>query len=153
MIEIEHKRVFLSGPMTGCKYNNVAEFARAHAIVKLAGATSVYNPAHQWLMERADAAEGKRHEDYMLDCVNELTRRNYDGKPYYHLLVSLPNWWMSEGAEHERDVAEHCGIECVDLDAIEADLVASWCEGLREEKQRSAGDGQKQRADTGQGLA
>lgn len=120
-MDLEGKRVFLSGPMTGREHFNVAAFATAHAIVKEHGARFVYNPAIQWLQERKEEAEGKTHEDYMLDCVNELTRRDFRNKPYYDILVSLPDWYHSEGAAHERDVAEHCGIECIDLEALVVD--------------------------------
>lgn len=121
-MNLEGKRVFLSGPMTGCRHYNVAQFATAHAIVaKDRGAAHVFNPAQKWVNEREEFARGKTHEDYMLDCVHELTRRDFRGKPYYDLLVSLPNWHMSEGAAHERDVAEHCGIECVDLETLVMD--------------------------------
>ena len=123
-MKLDGKRVFLSGPMTGHRHNNAAAFATAHAIVKELGAGFVYNPATAWLSQRKEWEEVKRHEDYMLDCVHELTRRDFRGKPYYDLLVSLQDWHTSEGASHERDVAEHCGINVADLEALvmEAEL-------------------------------
>lgn len=117
-MDLKGRRVFLSGPMTGLPHHNVDEFAQAHSIVKEAGADVVYDPGYAWLYERADVAKGKTHEDYMLDCIHELTRRAYTGKPYYDVLVSVGRWWESDGATKERDVAEACGIECVDVDTI-----------------------------------
>lgn len=117
-MDLKGKKVFLSGPMTGYPHYNVEAFAQAHAIVKEAGADFVYDPAYVWLKERADVAAGKEHEDYMLDCIHELTRRGFTGPSYYDVLVSIGRWWESDGATKEREVAEACGIECVDLDAI-----------------------------------
>lgn len=117
-MDLRGKRVFLSGPMTGLEHNNIAAFAVAHALAHESHAARVYNPAQMWANEPEGTYEDKTHEDYMLDCVNELTRRDYRGKPTYDLLVSLPGWRESDGASHERDVAEHCGIPCVELDDL-----------------------------------
>lgn len=111
-MSLNGKRVFLSGPMTGYLHYNVAEFATAHAIVKAQGAAAVYDPAQQWLNERAEIAKHRTHADYMLDCIHELTRRDYRGKPYYDMLVSIGDWCMRDGATQERQVAVSCGIEC-----------------------------------------
>ena len=121
-MDLTGKRVFLSGPMTGQEHNNVSLFATAYAIVKKErGASFVYSPAQAWLNERNEICEEKTHDMYMLDCIHELTRRDYTGRPYYDLLVSLPDWHRSDGAAHERDVAEHCGIPCIDLQDLIVD--------------------------------
>lgn len=117
-MNLNGKRVFLSGPMTGYPHYNVAEFATAHAIVKAQGATAIYDPAQQWLNEHAEIAKEKTHADYMLDCIHELTRRDYRGKPYYDMLVSIGDWHMSDGATQERQVAVSCGIQCCNLGDI-----------------------------------
>lgn len=123
-MDLTGKRVFLSGPMTGQEHNNVSLFAAAYAIVKKElGASFVYSPAQAWLNERNEISEEKTHDMYMLDCIHELTRRDYTGRPYYALLVSLPDWHRSDGAAHERDVAEHCGIPCIDLQDLIVDGV------------------------------
>ena len=80
----------------------------------------VFNPAHMWVMQTDEETERLTHEDYMRKCINELTRQAYrnDRCTYYDLLVQLPEWWASSGAAHERDVAENCGIRCIDLETL-----------------------------------
>ena len=117
------KRVFLSGPMTGLPDYNVAEFAKAHARLKEAGAKYVYNPALTYLCQRHDVAAAKEHQDYMLDCIHELTDRKKRSQGWetlvpkaYDALVRLPGWQDSDGARMEWEVAMACGIEIIDLE-------------------------------------
>lgn len=125
MIDVKGMRIFLSGPMTGRWLYNVSEFAEAHARLKQAGAKYVYNPALGYLCQKQEVAARKRHEDYMADCIHELTDRKKRTQGWedviplkYDMLVSLPGWEESDGATKERVVAEACGIECHDLEAV-----------------------------------
>lgn len=122
MTDVHGKRIFLSGPITGMDHHNVAAFAVAHDDLKEAGAAYVFNPAMRYLGQRPDLAAAKTHEDYMTDCIHELTDRKKRTQGWeqviprkYDLLVSLPGWEKSDGATEERAVAEACGIEVCDL--------------------------------------
>lgn len=57
--QFEGRRVFLSGPMTNVVFNNAPAFAKAHARLKELGATAIYDPALNWLMEveKVDATQ------------------------------------------------------------------------------------------------
>ena len=109
------KNVFLSGPMTGLKHNNVDDFARAHAIVRELGAKHVYNPAYMWLSQPLVMDDRTTHEEYMRRCVYELSRPAYGAVnvPYYEAVVFLDGWCDSPGANLEHEVAQACGIPCV----------------------------------------
>lgn len=116
---VEGKTCFLSGPMTGIEHYNVCEFARANAILKELGARRVYNPALMWLNERSDISGERTHEDYMLDCLHELTRRDFTGKPTYQVMVQLQGWKESDGARCEHVTASCIGILCVEMTELE----------------------------------
>ena len=122
MIDVSGKRIFLSGPMEGIEHNNVAAFAEAHDYLKGAGADYVFNPAIGYLCQSQRHARLRTHEDYMTDCIHELTDRRKRTQGWedlipckYDMLVSLPGWEESRGASTERAVAVACGIECRDL--------------------------------------
>ena len=125
MNSVKGKHVFLSGPMSNEPDYGAPAFAHAHAVVKRLGAYKVYNPAIQWLTERG--AE-RRHEDYMLDCIHELTSsegRNifsaYEPSPrIYSVIVMLPGWESSSGSRLEYAVAAACGMEVIELSELEA---------------------------------
>lgn len=125
MIDLNGKRVFISGPMSGLKRCNVAAFAEAHADIREAGAGEVFNPAINYLQEYGERADRKVHADYMADCLHELTKRKCFGltlREYapmkYDLLVSLPGWEESEGARFEREAAQACNIPVYDLEEV-----------------------------------
>ena len=117
------KSVYLSGPMSGLDHNNVQGFARAHAIVRAAGAERVYDPADAWLSHPTDWDEQLTHEHYMLDSINTLTRhvQTIDGpfRALYDVVVLLPGWSQSAGARLEYEVARACGIRTLDLADVE----------------------------------
>ena len=122
MIDVHGKRIFLSGPITGTEHHNVAAFAEAHERLKEAGASYVFDPAVGYLYQRQSLASAKTHEDYMTDCLHELTDRKKRTQGWeeviprkYDLLVSLPGWEGSDGASTERVVADACGIDVCDL--------------------------------------
>lgn len=118
---VEGMTCFLSGPMTGIEHYNVCDFARAHAILKELGAKRVYNPALMWLQERNDISAERTHEDYMIDCLHELTRRDYTGKRTYDVMVQLDGWSDSDGAWREYITASCSGVTCVELVGLEED--------------------------------
>ena len=124
MVDLKGKAVFLSGPMSGRSFYNVAEFAEAHAKLKERGVHEIYNPAIEYLKSGAYEA-ARPHDFWMGFCVRELVKTvsktifsDRHGECYYKVLVSLPGWENSEGAKLERAVAEACGIECYDLDEV-----------------------------------
>lgn len=117
------KNVYLSGPMSGLDHNNVQGFARAHAIVRAAGAERIYNPADAWLSHSLEWDRLLSHEQYMLDSVNTLTHVTHDASapfhPLYDVVVLLPGWSESAGARLEYEVARACGIKTLDLADVE----------------------------------
>lgn len=124
MVDLKGKAVFLSGPMSGRSFYNVAEFAEAHAKLKERGVHDIYDPAIEYLKSGADVAD-RPHDFWMGCCIRELVKaasmtifNSRCGECYYGALVSLPGWEDSEGAKLERAVAEACGIECYDLDEV-----------------------------------
>lgn len=120
MTSVKNMRVFLSGPMTGIEHYNVEAFARAHAIVKEAGAEYVYDPAMEWLVAEGRESESMTHADWMRRCIHELTRNDLVGGRHYHRIVQLPGWEDSGGALVEAAVADACGIACVELSEVGA---------------------------------
>lgn len=107
--------------MTGFENYNVAAFAEAHALLKIAGAKYVYNPAIAYLNCESMYMK-KSHGFFMRRCLHELTSVGLGNeKPKYDLLVSLPGWQDSLGATTERFVAEACEIPCLKLDEVLGD--------------------------------
>lgn len=114
--------MYLSGPMTGREHYGVAEFAEAHAALKEAGAAYVYDPAIRYLAKSQRKLELMSHEQWMCDCLHELTDREKRDQCWvdllpmkYDLLVQLPGWEESDGALEEFSVAKACGIKVVSL--------------------------------------
>lgn len=105
--------------MSGMPHYNVGAFATANAICKEHGAAYVYNPAIEWLHERP-AKEPRTHEDYMRDCIHELTKLGaWPSAPLYDYVVQLDGWAESDGARLEYTVARACGIPTIDLCDVE----------------------------------
>lgn len=126
---LEGKRVFISGPMSSRKHNNVTKFLAAHIVLNKLGALSVYDPAAEWVDDVSRGSwEDRGHEFYMRRCISELSKSWYvdaeDGgtRPLYDLLVQLDGWQDSEGAKTEKIVAEACGIEVIELQALADEL-------------------------------
>lgn len=122
MIDVTDKMIFLSGPITGRDYHNVAEFAVAHDKLKNAGAKYVYNPSIKHLSMGNDKRRAMEHADYLTDTINELTKREKRSQGWeliiprkYDMLVLLDGWEESDGAITERAVAMACGIEVCTL--------------------------------------
>lgn len=122
MIDVKGKNVFLSGPMSGLPEYNVAEFAKAHAMLKERGVSYTFNPAIRYLVLGAEKAKRMTHDDYMADCIHELTMREKRSQEWcwvvpmkYDMLVLLEGWEESEGSRSEKAVAESCGIPVYEL--------------------------------------
>lgn len=129
-MKVKGKRVFLSGPMSGLEHSNVDEFAKAHDVLRKAGASTVYDPAIEYL--RSEVNSTTSHAVWMLRCIGELTSTtpmtpmppmnifSYETQGKYDVLVSLPGWKRSRGARLERKVAKACGIDVCDLNEVES---------------------------------
>ena len=109
------KRVFLSGPMTSKPDWNREAFAQAEERCYELGAKHVFNPA---LTAPEDGEPTAAHEQYMNATLHELTRwwrRGHiiQSRPFYDVLVMLPGWGTSKGANREYDVAESIGVPIV----------------------------------------
>lgn len=116
------KNVYLSGPISGMDDANVDEFAVAQYRLKMAGARYVYNPTGRLLSMREEKRVNMTHDQWMLDCIHELTNREKRDQLWhvlvprkYDLLVQLDGWELSDGATDEYAVARACGIPCVSL--------------------------------------
>ena len=121
-MDLKGKNVYLSGPMTGREHYGVAELAEAHAALKEAGAAYVYDPAIRYLAKSQRKLAVMRHEDWMCDCLHELTEREKRDQCWvdllpmkYDLLVQLPGWEESDGAIEEFSVAKSCGIRVASI--------------------------------------
>lgn len=107
-MELEGKRIYLSGPMTGMADWNREAFGEAARYLRNMGA-QVFNPAFS-----APVGKGEPHSSYILRDIHELTS-NMGGKPYYDMLAQLPGWDRSRGAQVELIVARACGIEVFEV--------------------------------------
>ena len=122
MTEIIGKDVFLSAPMEGLPHNNVAAIAEAHAALKEMGATSIYDPAieyltldedhdHKWWIRRSLVAL----TDGWDGCLGENDTWDTTGAD---VVVQVRGWQQSEGCRVEAVVADACGIPRVSLEAL-----------------------------------
>ena len=126
MMKMGGKRVFISGPMSDSDDHHVDDFALAHDRLKKLGIELAFNPAILYLNQSRRLDDVKTHDDYMLDCIHELTRRQKRTEEWvdvipmkYDVLVQLPGWEKSLGAKTEAEVAKACGIPCVSLEDCE----------------------------------
>lgn len=105
-MELDGKRIYLSGAMTGQHDWNREAFAEAARFLRGQGAI-VFNPAFS---APTVGEKAKSHSFYMLRDLHELTSHLEDGA-YYDYLAQLPGWENSNGAKVEMLVAKACGIE------------------------------------------
>ena len=112
MINIACMNVFLSGPMTGIEGWNRAAFEEAERAMRDMGAAHVFNPARTSVGVEDDYP----HSFFMRRTIHALTHRDAGGWPAYDLLVRLPGWEASEGAQVEVAVAKACGIAVCDIE-------------------------------------
>lgn len=116
-MNVRGRNVYLSGPMTSLEHFGVGRMAEAHAIVKEAGAASVYDPGIEYLTH---GSQMDSHEVCMRRTLHELTKVRRDGlivsrQPFYDVVVTLPGWEESPGAKTEVEVARACGIRVIGL--------------------------------------
>jgi hypothetical protein len=100
-----HKKVYLSGPMTGYTDYNYPAFQDAEDKLKQKGFTNICNPIHNF--------EGRidmpRHEYMRVDLSNVLR---------CDAVVVLPGWEDSIGARAEVLIAQEIDIPVVELDTL-----------------------------------
>ena len=114
-MNVEGKRIYLSGPMTGRADLNRAAFAEAREGLLRAGAEGVYDPAsgpHAAMWAKAHEADRPRIER----AAKEHDMAVFGGL-YGRLdaLALLPGWEASRGARVERDVAEWLGMDVFEI--------------------------------------
>lgn len=115
MVEVDGKRIFLSGPVTGITDNNRREFEQTkELLVDETNVDYVYDPVATW--SDYGEAHGWTREQYMQANLMELMRmRNVlVMEPWYDLVVQLPGWKGSLGCMTEFVVARAIGIPCVE---------------------------------------
>jgi hypothetical protein len=98
--------------MTGKPDYNRPLFKKAAERLYEMGAVSVFNPGEAWI---AFDTKGWTHENYMLGSLNILTRRSVfdsgDMTPVWDMVVTIGDFYNSDGAIDELVVAESIGIE------------------------------------------
>lgn len=109
---LKDRNVYLSGPITGVngyKY----PFIFMEKVLSKVSDGMVFNPA-------TEIPSGSPYEAAMATCLQALSLRVRDGEdepyyPMYEVMILLPGWVKSQGAQIENRVAEACGIEVVDM--------------------------------------
>lgn len=94
-------KIYLSGPMTGIEDYNYPLFNSSAEVLRSYGYL-VSNPA-----EHFNGAQDLPKETYMREDIKSLLD--------CEIVVTLPNWQDSHGAQLEVEVARACGIPVVDL--------------------------------------
>lgn len=112
--DLNGKRVYLSGPMTGIPDLNVPAFAEAAEACHEAGAVVVFNPTTAW------GQLDRPLSWYMRNDLHRLAQSDGDG-PYFDAIVMLPGWYASDGATLEYQVARACGIAILNLREVGRD--------------------------------
>lgn len=108
---------YLSGPITGLEPSACANrFGQAERICMRRGARGVFNPMDATLQEHRN---GWTRAHHMLADLHVLTTSHASGGNPSYVLVRLPGWSQSEGAQLETDVAIQCGIEVYDIPVTE----------------------------------
>lgn len=97
--EIKDKQVYSSGQITG-KKNYKDLFLFAEELVRLGGATEVFNPVVQ-------IPENYSHKEAIKCCMSVITE--------FDTIIMLPGWDESKGATTEHNVALACGMNVVHL--------------------------------------
>jgi len=94
---------YLAGPITGCERNNIDAFREAQKTVESRGYKAIV--PHD-LFKGYDTT-GYKHADYMKRCYQALILAD--------VIVLLPNWRHSKGANLEVQFAQEIGIK---LDSV-----------------------------------
>ena len=109
---LKDRNVYLSGPITGVKGYKYP-FVFMEKVLHKVSDGMVFNPA-------TEIPSDSPYEAAMATCLQALSLRVRDGEdepyyPMYEVMVLLPGWTKSQGAQIENRVAEACGIEVVDM--------------------------------------
>lgn len=114
---LKDRNVYLSGPITGVKGYKYPFIFMEKVLHKVSDGM-VFNPA-------TEIPSDTPYEAAMATCLQALSLRVRDGEdepyyPMYEVMVLLPGWVKSQGAQIENRVAEACGIEVVDMPSNKA---------------------------------
>lgn len=109
---LKDKNVYLSGPITGVKGYKYP-FIFMEKVLNKVSDGMVFNPA-------TEIPSDSPYEAAMATCLQALSLRGRDREdepysPMYDVMILLPGWTKSKGAQIENRVAEACGIEVVDM--------------------------------------
>ena len=114
---LKGRNVYLSGPITGVKGYR-CPFVFMEKVLHKVSDGMVFNPA-------IEISSNSPYEAAMATCLQALSLRVRDGEdepyyPMYEVMILLPGWTKSKGAQIENRVAEACGIEVIDMSLNEA---------------------------------
>lgn len=114
---LKGRNVYLSGPITGVKGYKYP-FVFMEKVLSSVGDGMIFNPA-------TEIPSDSPYEAAMATCLQALSLRVRDGEdepyyPMYEVMILLPGWTKSKGAQIENRVAEACGIEVVDMPSNKA---------------------------------
>ena len=114
---LKGRNVYLSGPITGVKGYR-CPFVFMEKVLHKVSDGMVFNPA-------TEIPSNSPYEAAMATCLQALSLRVRDGEdepyyPMYEVMILLPGWTKSKGAQIENRVAEACGIEVVDMPSNKA---------------------------------
>lgn len=109
---LKDRNVYLSGPITGVKGYKYP-FIFVEKVLHKVSDGMVFNPA-------TEIPSDTPYEAAMAKCLQALSLRVQDSEdepyyPMYGVMILLPGWTKSQGAQIENRVAEACGIEVVDM--------------------------------------
>lgn len=114
---LKDRNVYLSGPITGVKGYKYP-FVFMEKVLHKVSDGMVFNPA-------TEIPSDSPYEAAMATCLQALSLRVRDDEdepyyPMYEVMILLPGWTKSQGAQIENRVAEACGIEVVDMSSNKA---------------------------------
>lgn len=114
---LKDRNVYLSGPITGVKGYKYPFIFMEKVLHKVSDGM-VFNPA-------TEIPSDSPYEAAMATCLQALSLRVRDGEdepyyPMYGVMILLPGWTKSQGAQIENRVAEACGIEVVEMSSNKA---------------------------------
>ena len=114
---LKDRNVYLSGPITGVK-DYKYPFIFMEKVLHKVSDGMVFNPA-------TEIPSDFPYEAAMATCLQALSLRVRDDEdepyyPMYGVMILLPGWTKSKGAQIENRVAEACGIEVIDMPSNKA---------------------------------
>ena len=114
---LKGKNVYLSGPITGVKGYKYPFIFMEKVLHKVSDGM-IFNPA-------TEIPSDTSYEAAMATCLQALSLRVRDDEdepyyPMYEVMILLPGWTKSKGAQIENRVAEACGIEVIDMESNKA---------------------------------